>query len=126
MFTANVPACSMRGQVDDVCATQKRMSGGSSESDVNELAAIPTGSSPSIAVMIVTPVAKCPRTERNCLSSGTSSSSGNGGSGRSARGAQLVTQTVGRREDLGTVDPRRRLARVPQDRVETVVAVRWA
>ena len=58
MLTANVPAASMRGHVDDVCATQNRMSGGSSDNDVNELAAMPTGSSPSIAVMIVTPVAK--------------------------------------------------------------------
>ena len=48
----------MRGHVDDECATQNSMSGGSSESDVNELAAMPTGSSPSIAVMMVTPVAK--------------------------------------------------------------------
>ena len=47
----------MRGHVDDVWATQNRISGGSSDSDVKEFAAMPTGSSPSIAVMIVTPVA---------------------------------------------------------------------
>ena len=48
----------MRGHVLDDFATQNSTSGGSSDTDVNELAAMPTGSSPSIAVMIVTPVAK--------------------------------------------------------------------
>ena len=48
----------MRGQVDEVFAAQKSTSGGSSDTDVNELAAMPTGSSSSIAVMTVTPVAK--------------------------------------------------------------------
>ena len=58
MLTANLRACSIRGHVLDECATQNNTSGGSSDNDVNELAAMPTGSSPSIAVMIVTPVAK--------------------------------------------------------------------
>src|SRR3978361_1404256 len=58
MFTAKEPADSMSAHVDDECATQNKISGGSSDNDVNEFAAIPTGSSPSIAVMIVTPVAK--------------------------------------------------------------------
>ena len=119
----------MRGHVDDVCATQNRISGGSSDSDVNEFAAMPTGSSPSIAVMIVTPVAKWPEHGAELLVVGdeTSSSSGNGVLlGSSARWRELVAQAVGRREHLGAVDPRRELARVAQDGVEAVVAVRRA
>jgi hypothetical protein len=58
MFAAHFFAPWMRGQVDDDFAAQNNTSGGSSETDVNELHAMPTGSSPSIAVMIATPVAK--------------------------------------------------------------------
>ena len=54
----------MRGHVDDAFDAQNSTSGGSSDTDVNEFAETPTGSSPSIAVMMVTPVAKCPRTVR--------------------------------------------------------------
>ena len=57
MFTANLRACSMRGHVVDVRATQNSTSGGSSDTDVNELAATPAGSPSETAVMIVTPVA---------------------------------------------------------------------
>jgi hypothetical protein len=48
----------MRGQVEDDFAAQNNTSGGSSDTDVNELAAMPTGSSPSTAVTMTTPVAK--------------------------------------------------------------------
>jgi hypothetical protein len=48
----------MCGHVDDDFAAQNNTSGGSSETDVNELHAMPTGSSPFTAVMIATPVAK--------------------------------------------------------------------
>ena len=60
----------MRGQVVDVFAAQNSTSGGSSDTDVNEFAAMPTGSSSSIAVMTVMPVAKWPRTDRNDAPSG--------------------------------------------------------
>jgi hypothetical protein len=48
----------MRGHVDELLIAQKSTSGGSSDTVVNELHAMPTGSSPSRAVTIVTPVAK--------------------------------------------------------------------
>ena len=63
-FAAHLPAAWMRGQVVDDFAAQNNTSGGSSDTDVNELHAMPTGSSPSIAVTIATPVAKCPSTVR--------------------------------------------------------------
>ncbi len=121
----------MRGHVDEVCATQNRMSGGSSDSDVNELAAMPTGSSSSIAVMIVTPVAKWPRTVAELLVVGNQQVFGHVGSlgriqRRCQRGRSSWRMAVGRREHLGAVDPRRELARVAQDGVEALVAVRRA
>ena len=64
MFAAHLPAAWMRGHVDDDFAAQNSTIGGSSDTDVNELHAMPTGSPPSIAVTITTPVAKCPRTVR--------------------------------------------------------------
>jgi hypothetical protein len=54
----------MRDHVVELLAAQKSTSGGSSETDVKELHAIPTGSVPSCAVTTVMPVAKCPRTVR--------------------------------------------------------------
>jgi hypothetical protein len=48
----------MRGHVVDDFAAQNNTRGGSSDTDVNELHAIPTGSSPSTAVTRTTPVAK--------------------------------------------------------------------
>ena len=68
----------MRGQVVEVRPTQNRTSGGSRDTDVNELAATPTGSSPSMAVMIVTPVAKWPRTSRKSSPPGRRTSSPDG------------------------------------------------
>jgi hypothetical protein len=58
MLTVNEPALRIRGHVLELCAAQNKMSGGSSDTEVNEFAAMPTGSPPSIAVMIVTPVTK--------------------------------------------------------------------
>ena len=63
-LAAHLPACWIRGQVVDDFAAQNSTSGGSSDTDVNELHAMPTGSSPSIAVTMTTPVAKWPRTVR--------------------------------------------------------------
>ena len=47
MFAAHLPAAWMRGHVVDDFAAQNSTSGGSSDTDVNELHAMPTGSSPS-------------------------------------------------------------------------------
>ena len=69
-FTQKWPARWIRGQVLDVFAAQKSTSGGSSDTEVKEFAAIPTGSPSSIAVMTVMPVAKCPRTDRKDAPSG--------------------------------------------------------
>ena len=55
------PTCPPTGSAatcDDDFAAQNNTSGGSSDTDVNELHAMPTGSSPSIAVTSTTPVAK--------------------------------------------------------------------
>ena len=56
-FTQKWPAALMCGHVVDVCAAQNDTSGGSRDTEVNELAASPYGLPSSIAVMIVTPVA---------------------------------------------------------------------
>ncbi len=64
MLTVNLPAASILGQVDESFDAQNSTSGGSSDTDVNEFADTPMGSFPSMAVMMVTPVAKCPRTVR--------------------------------------------------------------
>ena len=58
MFAAHFPDTWMRGHVVDAFAAQKSTSAGSSDTEVNELHAMPTGSSPSTAVITVTPVAK--------------------------------------------------------------------
>src|SRR5215471_10265763 len=100
MFTANTPARSIRGQVDDECATQNNTSGGSSDNDANAFAAIPTGSPSSIAVMIVTPVAKFPSTSRKRRSSGVTTTSPAGGSAIARRAAELHDESVGGGEDL--------------------------
>src|SRR4051812_47231222 len=60
----------MRGHVLDDFAAQNSTSGGSSDTDENEFAARPTGSPSLIAVMMVTPVAKCPSTARKAEASG--------------------------------------------------------
>src|SRR5581483_7173608 len=82
MFTAKWPLSRIAGQVVDVCAMQTRTSGGSRETDVNELAAMPAGPFGPCPVTIVTPVAKCPRTVRKrALSMPSSTVSGGSGSG---------------------------------------------
>src|SRR5262249_56192237 len=48
-----------------VSAGHSRTIGGASETDVTELAAIPTGPSGPCAVMTVTPVGRWPRVRRN-------------------------------------------------------------
>ncbi len=50
--------CRNRGHVVELCATQTDTSGGVIETEVNELAAIPTGSSSSSAQTAVTPLGK--------------------------------------------------------------------
>src|SRR6478735_3136637 len=116
----------MRGQVLDVFAAQNSTSGGSSDTDVNELAARPTGSSPSIAVMTVMPVAKWPRTERNDAASGpiTSGSLMGRAPRSSGVGREPQDHTLGRGDDLRPVDGGGTLLRLELERVDLVVTVR--
>src|SRR4051795_4974631 len=116
----------MRGQVVDDFAAQNSTSGGSSETDVNELAARPTGSSPSIAVITVMPVAKWPSTERNDAASGpiTSGSLMRGAPRRAGVGREPQDHTLGRGDDLGPVVGGGTLLGLQLERVDVVVAVR--
>src|SRR3954453_17751491 len=122
----------MRGQVLDVFAAQKSTSGGSSETDVNEFAARPTGSSPSIAVMTVMPVAKWPSTERNDAASGpmTSGSRSVMGTGapratvRLGAGREPQDHTLGRGDHLGPVHRGGVVLRLALEAIDLVVAVR--
>src|SRR5712692_9402926 len=75
MLTVNFPAASIFGHVVDSFDAQNSTSGGSNDTDVNALADTPMGSLSLMAVMIVTPVAKCPRTVRKDGSSGDMSDS---------------------------------------------------
>src|SRR5215469_11386526 len=61
----NTPARSILGHVDEVIDGQNSTSGGSSDRAAKAWQENPTGSPPSIAVMTVRPVAKCPSTSRN-------------------------------------------------------------
>src|SRR3954469_3501991 len=63
-LTQNDPASRIFGHVDDDFPGQNRISGGSSETDVTEFAAIPTGPVAPVAVTTVTPVGRLPRTSR--------------------------------------------------------------
>ena len=99
MFTQNLPARSMRGHVVLAYAAQNATSGGSSDTDVNEFAARPTGSPPSgsTAVMTVTPVAKWPSTDRYRAASTVGYSvSGSGPRGSSYDSAGTGPQAIGR------------------------------
>jgi hypothetical protein len=58
MLTQNWPVCWINGQVEEDALAQKRMSGGSSETDVNEFTAMPTGPDEPGDVTTATPVAK--------------------------------------------------------------------
>src|SRR3546814_2068281 len=69
MLTQKDPAASMRGHVLELRPAKKATSGGSSDTEAKEPTAMPTGPSPSSAVMTVTPVGKWPRTWRNLAES---------------------------------------------------------
>src|SRR4051812_48149870 len=118
----------MRGQVVEDFAAQNSTRGGSSETAVNEFAAIPTGSSPSIAVITVMPVAKWPSTARKDAASGpiTSGSlliaSAPEGEGSDA-GREPQDHTLGRRDHLGPVHRRRVVLGLTLQLVDHVVAV---
>jgi hypothetical protein len=57
-LTQKAPAAAIRGQLTEVFAGRMAISGGSSDTDVKEPIAIPTGVSSSIAVTMTTPVGK--------------------------------------------------------------------
>jgi hypothetical protein len=78
MFTQNVPAARIFGQLVDDLSGRKATSGGSRDTDVNELTTIPTGPDGPVAVMTATPVAKCPRTCRNLPESNAASGAATG------------------------------------------------
>jgi hypothetical protein len=59
------------GPLVEVFAGQKRISGGSSERDVTEFAAMPLGPSAVAEVITVTPVGRCPSTLRKSSNMGT-------------------------------------------------------
>lgn len=63
------PAPRSLGQLDDRTPTQNATRAGSSDTEVKELTAKPTGFPEAIPVTTVTPVAKWPRTWRNRASS---------------------------------------------------------
>src|SRR4051794_3949605 len=140
MFTANAPDAWIRGHVVELRAAQKSTSGGSSDTDVNEFAAIPTGSPSSTAVITVTPVAKCPSTARNWASSGRRMSSVSAGPAgvvpsviRGSYGRRLLhverrlqcdRESLRRRDDRGPAAAGREVAGVAEDEVDLFVGVR--
>ena len=73
MFTQNAPAARIFGELVNDLSGRKATSGGSRDTDVNELTTMPTGPDGPIAVITATPVAKCPRTCRNRLESNAAS-----------------------------------------------------
>src|SRR5581483_4899092 len=75
MLTPNEPLRSMTGQVFEVVMTQKPTSGGSSDTEKKEPAAMPTGRPSSNDVTMVTPVGKLPRIWRNRAASSTTTTS---------------------------------------------------
>src|SRR3546814_11283234 len=105
MLTQKDPAAAMRGHVLELRPAKKATSGGSSDTEAKEPTAMPTGPSPSSAVMTVTPVGKWPRTWRNLAESNevgvvTKGEGNRGGSApRSARGRLSRRRTqIGRAE----------------------------
>jgi hypothetical protein len=64
MLAQNPPVGSMTGQVLDVSAMKKPTSGGSRDTEEKEPTDTPTGTSPSIPVMMATLVAIRPMTRR--------------------------------------------------------------
>src|SRR5262245_43107804 len=132
MFTANLRAFSILGQVVEVRATQNSTSGGSSDTDVNEFAATPAGSPSESAVMMVTPVANWPSVRRNASWSGRRTSSGVAcassvtSPARSRFVGEVEHQTLVGGDDLRPVDACRQILRVREDVVDVVVGVRGA
>src|SRR5215211_7287771 len=106
-FTQKWPCRSMLGQEEDVLAGRNATSGGSSDTDVNEPMAKPTGLPSSMAVTTVTPVGNAPSTLRKWA--------GSWAGGRSAIGAEASPlarrASVGRERDgqafMGGEDLRR-------------------
>ena len=68
-LTLNDPEPWIRGQLREPFDGQNSTSGGSSETEVKDWQAKPTGSAPSMPVTIVTPVAKWPMTRRSSAGS---------------------------------------------------------
>ena len=64
MLTPKRPVSRTTGSVRDSLSNATSRSSGSSDSEQTALAVIPTGPSGDPAVTTVTPVAKCPMTER--------------------------------------------------------------
>jgi hypothetical protein len=60
MFTQNAPVASMRGQLVDPLPGRNPTSGGSSDTDVKDPMATPTGPSSPDPLMITTPVGYVP------------------------------------------------------------------
>src|SRR5688572_20446093 len=75
MLTPNDPLRSMTGQVFEVVMTQKPTSGGSSDTEKKEPAAMPTGRPSSSVATMLTPVGKDPRIWRNRAASSTTTTS---------------------------------------------------
>ncbi len=65
MFTANAPERAIATPVADSRFMQTSSIGGSSASEVTALAVVPCRPPSAVAVMTVTPLAKCPMTLRN-------------------------------------------------------------
>lgn len=65
MVTAKLPAARTDGHVVELNAAHSATSGGSSDTEVKELTAIPAGPSGVRAVISTTPVVNRPRTSRN-------------------------------------------------------------
>src|ERR1700722_6791303 len=78
-----------RGQVVELCAVQTETTGGSSETDVNELAAMPSGLPSASPATAVTPVGNAPNTRRSSAWPGTADEDedGDDGAGDSVRSA---------------------------------------
>src|SRR5919201_5029237 len=105
MFTAKTPFCEIVSEPSVPLITQTRTRGGSSETDVNEVAVIPYGSSGPRVVMTVTPVQNVPRALRNSRASNTDAA---GFALACCTGAELVqpllddsVEVLGRAERLG-------------------------
>src|SRR3954452_23331108 len=65
MVTQNAPALWILGQIDEFLSGRNQTSGGSSDTDVNDPIAKPTGEPSNTAITITTPVGKWPSTCRN-------------------------------------------------------------